>query len=348
MREAEIDDALFGPETLGARVLGDEAAMAAVSRSNKADRRIFADLRRLEGSVRNERIILRGDHQERNADLSGHTLRADVVVIILGIAVAELRRSDDIIKLPDGSNRAEAVEFIALGKHFLFARVAGHQASDEVALIEIVFRALKRVGASGEIQGRAHCTDTAQCVRYSRGKLTRHFCDQISTHGIAGEEDALEAVAIGEFFEDRAVVTAHAGVVQSRRESFASTAVALVKAHDVKAALEGFLGDAPDVVRIAGTFETMHDNEDRSVFSLFRLPMAMAEQAGIRVHLKVSGFGRRNVEAARHKGGHDGHGVAVFEQGMGVEGRKVYLHMKTLLHLSKAGKSQLAFWVRRS
>src|SRR6266571_4765631 len=147
--------------------------MAAVSRSNKADCGILADLRRLERSVRNERIILRSDHQERHADLSGHALRADVVVIILGIAVAELRCGDDIIELAHRSNLAEAVEFIAPGKHFLFAHVAGHQASDKVALIEIVLRALERVGASGEIQSRAHSADTAQGLRYSRGKLAR-------------------------------------------------------------------------------------------------------------------------------------------------------------------------------
>ncbi len=53
--------------------------MAAVSRGNKADRRIFADLRRLKAGIRNERIILRGDHQKWHADLCGDALGADAL-----------------------------------------------------------------------------------------------------------------------------------------------------------------------------------------------------------------------------------------------------------------------------
>src|SRR5258708_29686810 len=76
--------------------------------------------------------------------------------------------------------------------------------------------------------------------------------------------------------------------------------------------MECLLRNAADVVSIAGTFESMNDDDDGRVLRLAGLPVAMGEQAGFRIDLKEPGFGRRDIEAPWYKGRDDGHGVAGF------------------------------------
>src|SRR5215472_17095253 len=123
---AKIDDPLLGPETLGARVSGYEATVAAVSGSNKTNRRIFVYLRREVRSVRDKGIVLRGDHQERHADSRRHALGAGVCIVILSVAVAKARGDDEIIELANGPNRGQAVGGVEVGKQVLFPLIPRH------------------------------------------------------------------------------------------------------------------------------------------------------------------------------------------------------------------------------
>src|ERR1700704_5681930 len=103
-RGAEIDDALLGPEALVAGVFRNEAAMTAVLRRDKLDGGILIDFGGQEGSVGDEGVILRGDHERGHANLPRDAFRAHVVVIVLRVAIAELRRGDDVIELADRSD----------------------------------------------------------------------------------------------------------------------------------------------------------------------------------------------------------------------------------------------------
>ena|ERR1700741_416104 len=113
---AEIDDALFGPKALGARLIGNEAAMAAVFWGDEADGGNFVDFCGEEARVQYEGIVLGGDEQEGHANLSGDALGADVIVIVLSVAIAKLRCGDEIVELADSSDRSDAVELVALRK----------------------------------------------------------------------------------------------------------------------------------------------------------------------------------------------------------------------------------------
>src|SRR5260370_24420588 len=92
---------------------------------------------------------------------------------------------------------------------------------------------------------------------------------------------------------------------------FRSTAIPLVHAHDVEAAMRGLLRYAAHVIPIAGTLKAMNDDDDRHVLSLPGLPVAMCEQPGFRIDLKQPGFGGRDIKSARHERGRNGHRVAM-------------------------------------
>ena len=291
-----------------------EAAMAAVLGREKLDSGIPADSGGQEGSVRDEGIVLCGDHEHGDADVSRYALRAHMVVIVLGVAIAEMRRGDDVIELTDSPNGSEALHRVALRKHFVLSRVAGHQTLHKTALVHIVVPALEGVGGSSKVEGGTNRADCTQRFRHGRAKLSGHLGHQISAHGVAGEEDLLETVSVRELFENGPIIRAHTGIVKSGRQSFGAAAIPLVHAHDVEAAMESLLCDPADVIGIAGTLQAVDDDNDGRVLALPRLPVAMGEQMGFRIDLEQPGFGRRDIEPPPHKSRNDGHDVAVFQQ----------------------------------
>lgn len=90
--------------------------MAAMPGRDKLDGGIRANFGRYKGCVRDEWIVLGGDHEHGDTDLGGDAFGADVVVIILGIAIAELRSGDDVVKLAYGSDRSKARDRVTLRK----------------------------------------------------------------------------------------------------------------------------------------------------------------------------------------------------------------------------------------
>src|SRR5437762_9548258 len=149
--------------------------MASMLGRQKLNGGILADSGGQEGSVGDEGVILRGDHQRGQADMSGDALCADVFVIVLRVAIAEFWRSDDVIELTHGSNRWKAANRVALREQFMLSGVAGHQAAYKAALVKIIFRALECVGASGKVESGADGTDAAQSFWHGGAKLSRHL-----------------------------------------------------------------------------------------------------------------------------------------------------------------------------
>ena len=119
-----------------------------------------------------------------------------MVVIILRVAIAELRRGNDVIELANGTNRRQAIELVTLREELLFSRIARHQAVHKAPLVEIVVHALERVGTRSKVEGRTNPADTTQLLRHVRAKLSGHLGHQVSTHRVAGEEDLFETVVV--------------------------------------------------------------------------------------------------------------------------------------------------------
>src|SRR5262249_10219894 len=103
-------------------------------------------------------------------------------------------------------------------------------------LVEVVVSSFESVGAGGKIKRGAYGRDPTQRRWSVFAELARQFCDQVATHGISREE-YLHKTVIRELFENGAVIPAHPGTVESRREEFGAPAIALVEADHVEAAL---------------------------------------------------------------------------------------------------------------
>ena len=91
--------------------------------------------------------------------------------------------------------------------------------------------------------------------------------------------------------------------------------------------MESLLGNASDIISIAGALKAMNDDDDGRVLALPRLPVAMGEQAGLRINLKKPGLGRRNIEPPGDESREDSHDVAIFEQRMRFKGREGEIHI---------------------
>ena len=91
--------------------------------------------------------------------------------------------------------------------------------------------------------------------------------------------------------------------------------------------MESLLGNATDIISIAGSLKAMNDDDDRRMLGLLGLPMAMSEQSGLRINLKKPGLGRQNIEPPGRESREDSHDVAIFEQRMRFKGREGEIHI---------------------
>ena len=96
--------------------------------------------------------------------------------------------------------------------------------------------------------------------------------------------------------------------------------------------MESLLGNASDIISIAGALKAMNDDDDRRVLALPRLPVAMGEQAGFRINLEEPGLGGRDVEPPGDKSRDDSHCVAVLQKRVRFKGREDEIHIETVFH----------------
>src|SRR5437899_11318337 len=96
--------------------------------------------------------------------------------------------------------------------------------------------------------------------------------------------------------------------------------------------METLLGNASDIISMHGALKAMNNDDDGRVLALPGLPMAMSEQAGLRINLKKPGLGRRYVEPSGHESREDSHDVAIFEQRMRFKGREGEIHIGNVFH----------------
>src|SRR5271165_663640 len=112
----KFDYPFFRPKSFLPGPFGDETAVTATFRGDKLNRGIVLHSGAQEGFIRYEWIVLRGNQQQRYADLCDDTLRPGCFVIFRGILVAELRSGNRVVKLPHGANRPEAIFRISFWK----------------------------------------------------------------------------------------------------------------------------------------------------------------------------------------------------------------------------------------
>ena len=139
---------------------------------------------------------------------------------------------------------------------------------------------MQGIGAGGKIDGWAHRSDGRK--RSAAAPLASEFEHQIAAHRIANERDAAKVLLGGKVVNDSANIARERGVVKSGGQIFGIAAVAHVHADDVEASGKGTRGEALNIARVGGAFETMHQHHGQPLGAdRFGLPINMAEDATV-------------------------------------------------------------------
>src|SRR5262249_10286621 len=137
--------------TRAQRARADEAAMAAVRADAQVDVRVAGDLWVVKRLRRDERIIFRRDNQRRNRDAIDDPHRAGAVVVVLGVAEAEVRRRVDFVELAHALDRVEPRQVEPAGAALLLPPHPPLEVAHEIPLVQPVLLPLERARALADL-----------------------------------------------------------------------------------------------------------------------------------------------------------------------------------------------------
>src|SRR5467141_1955602 len=100
---------------------------------------------------RHERIVFGRDDERRDADAIDDSHRAGAMVIILGVAEAEVRRRVGLVELADGLDRVQLRQVEGARTAAILPAHAPLQVAHEIPLVEHVLRPLERARALADL-----------------------------------------------------------------------------------------------------------------------------------------------------------------------------------------------------
>src|SRR4051794_29482663 len=119
--------------------------------------------------------------------------------------------------------------------------------------------------------------------------LSRQFEYQVSPHGKSCECETADLILVHKVFGHCRHITGSPGVIQARCFTVLPSAIALVHADHVHPQSHALVRDPHHVLRVARTFEPVHD-DDRQCISSHTLPMAVTQDLDSGLHLDPSLF----------------------------------------------------------
>ena len=147
-----------------------------------------------------------------------------------------------------------------------------------------------------------------------RAPFARQLEHHVAAHGKPHQVKFRETLSCAQMFRHRADVAGEAGVVERRRQVLRIPAVAHVHPHDIEAGTPGFLGGAPHVVRLAGTFQAVHQQK-RGTGNAPGLPVDVQPQPHFRRNFNQARFGiRQGRKATRPQRSGESHEMTVAEE----------------------------------
>ena len=234
----------------------------------------------------------RRDDQRRDADAVDHAHRAGAVIIVFGVAEAEVRRGVRLVELTNGPDRLQRRQVERAGAARVLAPHAALQVADEIPLIQRVPRPLEGPRALADLDDRRHGGDADQRRRRAAAVLARELQREVPAERIAGDRDRRQPVDVGQLVHDVRGVGGQPRVKEPFRQMLRIAAVALVQPHDVHAARERFRGEAAHVVRAARSVQAVQRDE-RRVLPRPRLPMTIGDNPRARRDIEVPPRRRR-------------------------------------------------------
>src|SRR6266545_3980742 len=269
----------------------------------------------------------------RDADPADHAHRAGAVVVVLGILELEVRRGEDLVELPHRPYRREP--FDGKGPR-IQGGLASHprpQVLHEIPLIDDVERPLERVDAVRDLEDRRHGAHCPQRARRVRAEISRQLQREVSSQRVAGDDDAVDAVARADLVHHKDRIVRQPRVIEAGREVLGAAAVALVQEHGIESCGVCLFGDPRHVMRGARALETVQHDERREPGAV-RLPEAVRRDARIggnieEARLDGRQFRREPLAAPRE----DGHDVPVAQARM----RNEWVHSVQAIDVKRPG-----------
>ena len=117
-----------------------------------------------ERARRHERIVFSRDDQRGHRDAVDDPHRAALVVVVLGILEAEVRRREDVVEFPHGLDRLEPGQ---IEQPWPVAFLAHHpllELAHEIPLVEDVLAPLERARALADLDDRRYRGDADERV----------------------------------------------------------------------------------------------------------------------------------------------------------------------------------------
>ena len=188
----------------------------------------------------------------------------------------------------------------------------------------------------------------AQRSRRRLAIFPRHLRHEISAHRISREKDLRESVALRQLLKNRAIVSAHSGVIKRWSQRLRPTAIPLVQSHHMKPALKSLFRDAKHIIRIARALQPMHNRNHRRVFSLSLLPVTRRKQLRILRNAKEPRLRPRQCKPPRPIRRGNGHRMPVAQPSMRLKSRSI--HARTVFDLEPSHKMRVEsqYGIRRT
>ena len=198
------------------------------------------------------------------------------MVVVLGVAEAEVRRRVGLVELADGLDRVQLRQIEVAGVALILAPHAPLQVAHEIPLIERVAGPLERARALADLDDRRHRRDADERLRRECAVLARQLQREVAAERVAGDADRRQPVDARELVDDMRRVRGQPRVKQPLRQMFGVAAVALVQPHDVHAARERLGGEPAHVVRLARSVQAV-EGDERRVRPRLRLPVTISD-----------------------------------------------------------------------
>ncbi len=258
--------------------------MPAVLRSEKLDKGIRGNRRIAIAVKRDQGVVLRGNHQNRDLYLRDEAQsRLRFVILVCG-GPPESRSGDTVVNLIDGAAAGKVGQIVPPGAtepllHALY----------KATLIQTIRRMVERLCRGGQVDGSGNGTRTGK-VRAAI--LGGGLESNVTAQGESSDKHRRSGGPV--LFQKRQQITGQTGVVQGLTQVFCAAAGAHVKAMDHEPSAKCTIGEADDISSLAAAFQAVEQNQLTANGS--KRLMRLNQDLHFRFCLNEVGLKRKNAE----------------------------------------------------
>lgn len=292
-----FDDFALSPAAIIAVSLSQKRTVAAVVAFVEADVRISGYFgTRVRGDPY-KRIVGRVQDECGHGNLIDDPGGGGALVVIGGTCKSAVRSGNSIVEL------AKRFDALGAGKVEMAGEEAGlfphtlPQLPKEIVFVQPIRCFVQGVGGGSQVDGGTNGGNSAQLGRRLLAPFAGQFQDQVPAHGKTHQSQAADVVPFEQFMRYPSHVLRASGMIQGGCQVVGAPAVALVHADYIHAGVQTFGGQSHRVSGVAGTFQTMNNQQSESGRSII-LPMTMTKNGNAGLDFNQALFGGRQLKPA--------------------------------------------------